>query len=120
MFNMKRMTSAAAAVLLVASLDAGAASLRFDNSAQKLSSSEWVYQLGDLTDTVTSQGGPLFYSGVERAIGVGTSVFNGYIANNEPVNVPFNKPVTLSQLSFCLLENPDPLRQVYDHVVLSC
>src|SRR5690625_4043033 len=119
MFNMKRMTSAAAAVLLVASLDAGAASLRFDNSAQKPSDSEWVYQLGDLTATVTSQGGPLFYNGVERAIGVGTSVFNGAIANNETVTVHFNQPVTLSQISFRQWENPGPLGTVYDRVVLS-
>jgi len=110
----------AATAAAVLSIEASAATLRFDDSATILSTNQWQYTVDDIEVTVTSNGGRIFYNSVEDAIGVGTNLLNGAMSWGETLTVSFDRPVYLSQISFRQWENPGPVFGiVYDEVVLS-
>ena len=64
------------------------------------------YTVGGVTGTASTTGGSLFYNGVENAIGVGSDVFNGALAQGETLSINFDQTVTVNTVYFRQWENP--------------
>lgn len=87
---------------------ANAATMSFDNGSGS-------YSASGVTGTVGTTGGSLFYNGVENAIGVGTNVLNGALAQGETLSVSFSQTITVTNMYFRQWENPG-LFFTYDNV----
>lgn len=113
MFAKKIRTALIGGAALAATLTTGAAqaaTMSFNNGSGS-------YTVGSVTGTATATGGSVFYNGVENAIGVGDSVFNGGIAQGETLSVNFNQTITITNMYFRQWENPG-LFVTYDKVLV--
>ena len=95
-FKMKFLT-ALAAVAFTAS--ANAATMYFNNGSGS-------YTESGVTGTATTTGGSLFYNGVENAIGVGSNVFDGALAQGETLKIDFGQSIKVNKVYFRQWENP--------------